>query len=121
MQKSNTVRFSLNLNAADPLHKTAIEALNAQGRHKAQFVVNAICKYIMEGGDNAVNRNIDRKVIEDIVISFLKEQTHEHKTTQTEKRKLERIINDDAQYTDSDIDDSDLSLMSESLSCFKKK
>ena len=49
MAKEHEYRFSITLNRNDPLHRTAINALNAQGRRKSQFIVNAITNYIMEG------------------------------------------------------------------------
>ena len=42
MAKEHEYRFSITLNRNDPLHRTAINALNAQGRRKSQFIVNAI-------------------------------------------------------------------------------
>ena len=47
MEKKTEYRFNIILNSGDPMHKTAINALNNQGRHKSQFVVNAIVHYIM--------------------------------------------------------------------------
>jgi len=47
MEKKTEYRFNIILNSGDPMHKTAINALNSQGRHKSQFVVNAIVHYIM--------------------------------------------------------------------------
>ena len=47
MAKEHEYRVSLTLNRNDPLHRTAITALEAQGRRKTQFVVNAITNYIM--------------------------------------------------------------------------
>lgn len=48
MAKEYEYRVSLTLNRNDPLHRTAITALEAQGRRKTQFVVNAVAHYIME-------------------------------------------------------------------------
>lgn len=48
MDKKADYRFNIYLNPSDPMHMTAIKALNAQGRHKAQFIVNAIVHYIMD-------------------------------------------------------------------------
>ena len=48
MDKKADYRFNIYLNPSDPMHMTAIKALNAQGRHKAQFIVNAIVHYVMD-------------------------------------------------------------------------
>ena len=45
--KKDECRFNIILNPGDPMHKTAINALNSQGRHKSQFLVNAVVHYIM--------------------------------------------------------------------------
>ena len=51
MEKKAEWRFNIILNPGDPMHKTAIQALNNQGRHKSQFIVNAIIHYIMDDAD----------------------------------------------------------------------
>ena len=43
----NECRFGFSLNPNNPLHKTAIDALNAQGRRKSEFIANAVVHYIM--------------------------------------------------------------------------
>ena len=75
MAKEHEYRISLTLNRNDPLHRTAIIALEAQGRRKTQFVVNAITGYIMEGKgreelmmpDRAYIENICREVCQSII------------------------------------------------------
>lgn len=47
MPKAHEYRVSLTLNRNDPLHRTAISALEGQGRRKTQYVVNAITSYII--------------------------------------------------------------------------
>ena len=66
MAKEHEYRFSITLNRNDPLHRTAINALNAQGRRKSQFIVNAITNYIMEGKGRENLTMPDRAYIEKI-------------------------------------------------------
>ena len=66
MAKEHEYRVSLTLNRNDPLHRTAITALEAQGRRKTQFVVNAITNYIMEGKGREELTMPDRACIEEI-------------------------------------------------------
>lgn len=66
MAKEHEYRVSLTLNRNDPLHCTAITALEAQGRRKTQFVVNAITSYIMEGKGREELTMPNRACIEEI-------------------------------------------------------
>ena len=66
MAKEHEYRISLTLNKNDPLHRTAITALEAQGRRKTQFVVNAITRYIMEANGREELIMPDRACIEEI-------------------------------------------------------
>ena len=66
MEKKKEFRFCVTFNANDPLHRTAVKALNEQGRHKAQFLVNAINNYIMDGKGREEFILPDRTYIEDI-------------------------------------------------------
>jgi len=56
MEKKSAYRFNIQLNPGDPLHMTAIRTLNAQGRRKSQFIVNAILHYVMD--DNAAGKAV---------------------------------------------------------------
>lgn len=75
MDKKAEYRFNIILNPGDPIHKTAINALNSQGRHKSQFVVNAIVHYIMndENGSKAVVPDTDeiRTICREILSEML--------------------------------------------------
>ena len=78
MDKKAEYRFNIILNPGDPMHKTAINALNNQGRHKSQFVVNAIVHYIMndESASKAVVpdteeiRTICREILSEMLDSI---------------------------------------------------
>ena len=78
MEKKAEYRFNIILNPGDPMHKTAINALNKQGRHKSQFVVNAIVPYIMndESASKAVVpdteeiRTICREILSEMLDSI---------------------------------------------------
>ena len=75
MDKKAEYRFNIILNPGDPMHKTAINALNNQGRHKSQFVVNAIVHYIMndESASKAVVPDTDeiRTICREILSEML--------------------------------------------------
>ena len=75
MEKKTEYRFNIILNPGDPMHKTAINALNNQGRHKSQFVVNAIVHYIMndESASKAVVPDTDeiRTICREILSEML--------------------------------------------------
>ena len=78
MGKKAEYRFNIILNPGDPMHKTAINALNNQGRHKSQFVVNAIVHYIMNDAnagkamipDTEEIRSICREIIGEMLDSI---------------------------------------------------
>ena len=78
MEKKAEYRFNIILNPGDPMHKTAINALNNQGRHKSQFVVNAIVHYIMNDAnagkamipDTEEIRSICREIIGEMLDSI---------------------------------------------------
>ena len=78
MEKKAEYRFNIILNPGDPMHKTAINALNSQGRHKSQFVVNAIVNYIMNDAnaskavipDTEEIRSICREIISEMLDSI---------------------------------------------------
>ena len=78
MDKKAEYRFNIILNPGDPMHKTTINALNNQGRHKSQFVVNAIVHYIMndESASKAVVpdteeiRTICREILSEMLDSI---------------------------------------------------
>lgn len=44
-KKRNPGRFTIQFNMNDPMHITAAGILDRQGRHKAQFITNAISFY----------------------------------------------------------------------------
>ena len=84
MEKKKEFRFCVTFNPNDPLHRTAVRILNEQGRHKAQFLVNAINNYIMEGkGRNEVILP-DRAYVEDICKEVCQSLLHQsQKPTET--------------------------------------
>lgn len=45
VEKRNPGRFTIQFNMNDPMHLAAASILDRQGRHKAQFIVNAISFY----------------------------------------------------------------------------
>lgn len=45
-EKKNKGRFTIQFNPADPQQRKAVELLEQQGRHKAQFLTSVILHYI---------------------------------------------------------------------------
>lgn len=80
MAKKEESRFNIILNPKDPMHMTAIKALNAQGRHKAQFIVNAILHYTMadDTPGKAVNPSTEeiRSICREIISEMLQPEEH---------------------------------------------
>ena len=115
MDKKAEYRFNIILNPADPMHKTAINALNSQGRHKSQFVVNAIVHYIMNDAnagkavipDTEEIRTICREIISEMMADI-------------PKQPLNLIQYEETSESTSD-QDLDLGSIADTLSSFRKK
>ena len=115
MEKKAEYRFNIILNPGDPMHKTAINALNSQGRHKSQFVVNAIVHYIMNDAnagkavipDTEEIRTICREIISEIMADIPKQPLNLIQYEET------------SEYTSDQ--DLDLGSIADTLSSFRKK
>ena len=115
MEKKAEYRFNIILNPGDPMHKTAINALNSQGRHKSQFVVNAIVHYIMNDAnagkavipDTEEIRTICREIISEMMADI-------------PKQPLNLIQYEETSESTSD-QDLDLGSIADTLSSFRKK
>ena len=115
MEKKAEYRFNIILNPGDPMHKTAINALNSQGRHKSQFVVNAIVHYIMNDAnagkavipDTEEIRTICREIITEMMADI-------------PKQPLNLIQYEETSESTSD-QDLDLGSIADTLSSFRKK
>ena len=72
-KKKSASRFCIQFNEQDPHHQQVMDILNAQGRHKAQFIAAAILHYINCSERPAVLQDVAglRKVIEMIVLEAL--------------------------------------------------
>lgn len=78
MNKKNAFRFTVQLNCADSRHLQAAELLNSRGRHKAQFIVNAILHYVNCGEtpiESTVGSTLDYSTIEAIVNKILQSKS----------------------------------------------
>lgn len=114
MEKKAEYRFNIILNPGDPMHKTAINALNNQGRHKSQFIVNAIVHYVMNDAnigkamvpDAEEIRSICREILGEMLDSILREPVQ---LVQEEEAEIE---------SEPDID---FSAIADTLSGFRKK
>ena len=115
MEKKAEYRFNIILNPGDPMHKTAINALNSQGRHKSQFVVNAIVHYIMNDAnagkavipDTEEIRTICREIISEMMADI-------------PKQPLNLIQYEEPSESTFD-QDLDLGSIADTLSSFRKK
>lgn len=115
MEKKAEYRFNIILNPGDPMHKTAINALNSQGRHKSQFVVNAIVHYIMndENGSKAVIPNVEeiKTICREIITELIGEVPQQPMT----------LIQEDEAEPDTSDQDFDFGAIADALSGFRKK
>ena len=115
MEKKAECRFNIILNPGDPMHKTAIHALNNQGRHKSQFIVNAIIHYIRNDADVKKSIGPDTEEIRLICRDVLSEMI-DRIPGQTNPCVSDEIPDTDA--VDSDID---FSAIADTLNGFRKK
>ena len=114
MEKKAEYRFNIILNPGDPMHKTAINALNHQGRHKSQFVVNAIVHYIMNDTnagkamvpDTEEIRSICREIIGEMLGSIPREPV--------------QLVQEEEMEIDTE-PDVDFGAIADTLSGFRKK
>ena len=115
MEKKAEYRFNIILNPGDPMHKTAINALNSQGRHKSQFVVNAIVHYIMNDAnagkavipDTEEIRTICREIITEMMADIPKQPVNLIQYEETSESTSDQ--------------DLDLGSIADTLSSFRKK
>lgn len=115
MEKKAEYRFNIILNPSDPMHKTAINALNSQGRHKSQFVVNAIVHYIMNDAnagkavipDTEEIRTICREIITEMMADIPKQPVNLIQYEETSESTSDQ--------------DLDLGSIADTLSSFRKK
>ena len=115
MEKKAEYRFNIILNPGDPMHKTAINALNNQGRHKSQFVVNAIVHYIMNDAnagkamipDTEEIRSICREIIGEMIDCIQKAPL--------------TLVQEEEIDTETPEEDMDFSAIADTLNGFRKK
>ena len=115
MEKKAEYRFNIILNPNDPMHKTAINALNSQRRHKSQFVVNAIVHYIMNdaNGNKSVIPDAEeiRTICRDIIAEMVNELPRQPVT----------LIQEDKTEPDISDQDFDFGAIADTLNGFRKK
>lgn len=118
MAKEYEYRVSITLNRNDPLHRTAINALNAQGRRKSQFIVNAITNYIIEGKSTETFIKPDRAYIEEICHEVY-QSYRVNDPLGTEKALPE--LYEDQSVDNNNESEEDLEFIADSLNSFRKK
>ncbi len=79
-EKKNPGRFTLQFNPNDPQQHTVCELLEKQGRHKAQFITNAVLHYIncSETPEIASAPLADLDLIEKMVLEILERRVSEN-------------------------------------------
>ena len=90
-EKEKRLAICVQFNEQDPHHQQVMDILNAQGRHKAQFIAAAILHYINCSERPVVLQDVAglRKVIEMIVLEALEKHggvSAKEKLPPTEKR-----------------------------------
>jgi len=115
MEKKAAYRFNINLNPNDPMHMTAINAINAQGRHKSQFIVNAIVHYVMDDKSQMKAIVPDKEEIRSMCREIISEMLAD--TTQTPIT----IIREEETICDQSDQEFDFGSIAETLNGFRKK
>lgn len=80
-EKKNPGRFTIQFNPGDPKQLSVSELLEQQGRHKAQFITNAVLHYIHcpQTPEIPEPQPIDRGLLEQLVMDILKRQSDEQR------------------------------------------
>lgn len=75
--KKNPGRFTIQFNHGDPKQQSVAELLEQQGRHKAQFITNAVLHYINcpETPETAPPQTVDKALLEKLVLEILEQQS----------------------------------------------
>ena len=115
MDKKADYRFNIYLNPSDPMHMTAIKALNAQGRHKAQFIVNAIVHYVMDDRSQMKTIMPDKEEIRSMCREIVSEMMAD--TPQTPIT----VIREEETISDQSDQEFDFGSIAETLNGFRKK
>lgn len=77
-KKNSPERFTVKFNPSDPCHQKTVDILNKQGRHKAQFIVNAVMHYLNCPETPDIPQSLlDVSLIEDVVRRILESQSKE--------------------------------------------
>ena len=81
-EKKNPGRFTIQFNPGDPKQLSVSELLEQQGRHKAQFITNAVLHYIHcpETPEIPEPQPIDRNLLEQLVMDILNRQSEGSRT-----------------------------------------
>ena len=77
-EKKSSARFSIQFNEHDSRHLQVMAILNAQGRHKAQYIANAILHYINCNNTPAIPQDDAalRQAVEAMVAEILTKRDH---------------------------------------------
>lgn len=76
-EKKAPGRFTIHFNLKDPQQRKVSELLEQQGRHKAQFLTNAVLCYVQERqGHSETLAGVSEATLEQMVLSILKKYPH---------------------------------------------
>lgn len=94
---------------------TAIKTLNAQGRHKAQFIVNAILHYTMADNTPGKAVNLDTEEIRSICREIISEMMFDS------EHALPKLVKEEEMTLDPSKQEFDYSVIADTLNGFRKK
>lgn len=123
--KKNPGRFTLQFNPSDPQQRIAADILERQGRHKAQFITNAILRYV-QSGDGGTMPSIASGELEALILKVLREHGVPPAVPQ-EKREIFPIQDRTEPAPDFDSElaqvfgTADMSVIANTLSAFQQK
>lgn len=127
-EKKEKYRFTIQFNSDDLLHQWVAGILNCQGRHKAQYLVNAVCTYENRvEPTSAESAPVDYKTIASIVNQILVTKSAQQSQTACQAKKQTEIAVSQSEELNFEEDVLDileqngLSVIAESIAAFRRK
>lgn len=124
-EKKSSSRFCIQFNEHDSRHLQVIEILNAQGRHKAQYIANAILHYINCNHTPAIPQDdaVLRHAVEAMVVEILAKRSRSSEAGQepitdtAPKRKIRQ--SSDIGVDNTGLDAATIDAINDSLAAFR--
>ncbi len=119
-EKKNPGRFTIQFNLNDPHQQDVCMLLEKQGRHKAQFIANAVLYYVNcpETSEILSTSLTDRNWLEKTVLSILEQYTTE-KTQSLESKSSEQPIPNTSELYQH-FEEDDISAIKNTLLAFQR-